>query len=192
MPKPPASVRAAWIGGICAIVAAVVGAAAAYTFRGHEPDRIAVTSPTPQPAPQNALPSPDPEDTHDKKVLTEQSQKIEGNDNVTVGPISGVGGNVVVNPPPKRVKRTVLNNEDSPTLILKTIHKDSPLDSVADPENFLGTVAVGTEVKVIDDSEIPSGNPFLVFQEIEMLSGPLKGKRGWVSRNTIRTIETSE
>lgn len=123
-------------------------------------------------------------------VTVDNSINVRENNGTIVGAGNRgtvIGGDVVINPLPPVRKRNVLDNDGSPTLVLKQLG-DDPLDSVIELDNHLGLAAVGTEVRVLDEKK--AVNPFLVFRKVEILAGDLKGKTGWVSQNCIRLVES--
>jgi hypothetical protein len=118
------------------------------------------------------------------------SINVQDNSGIIVGPGNQgpvIGGDVNINPLPPIRKRQVLNNDGSPTLVLKQLG-DDPLSSAAETANHLAVVAAGTEVRVLN--ELKAVNPLVVFSKVEILDGDHKGKTGWVSQNCIQTVES--
>ena len=109
-----------------------------------------------------------------------------------------VGGDQVgrdkieINPRLRIVEKRVLDNEGSPTLVLKNPGDGKqPLTVAMMKNNQLGVAPVGTEVRVLGE-ERTTAVPFLTLTKVELLSSDLKGVTGWVSRNTIRIVREPE
>ncbi len=119
-------------------------------------------------------------------------QQITGNNNVQIQSIKNAR-DVIINARPKIVRKHVLDNAGSATLMLKEIkNKGNPLLDALDPSNQWGGVAAGTEVRIVEDTEeIKTPNPAIRFRKVEILEGDLKGKTGWVSSNVIRIVEVA-
>lgn len=86
---------------------------------------------------------------------------------------------------------TILDNQGSPTLVLKSFPEDRDFMKYAlKPENQIGLAEVGAEVNVIEERETKL--PFMKASKVLFLSGRLKNQTGWVSSNTLRLVQLSD
>lgn len=119
------------------------------------------------------------------------SNSIVNSGIMVTGDVSGmIAGRdiIIINPQRAPVKKLVLNNDGMATLVMKEDTEDL-LFGGADAQNHVGFAIVGTEVRMLEGRKAPI--PVLVYRMVEILSGELKGKKGWVSQNAIRTVETN-
>jgi hypothetical protein len=107
--------------------------------------------------------------------------KVEVRDSTVRGDIFG-GDKIVVQT--KYRDANILNNQGSPTLVIKSFPEDKNfIKHGTQQENFLGVAEVGTEVSVLETKETTL--PLMKAKKILILSGDLKGETGWVSANTV-------
>lgn len=121
----------------------------------------------------------------------ESSISISNSGIMVTGDVNGmIAGRdiIIINPQREPVKKLVLNNDGLATLVLKENTEDL-MFGATDEQTHVGFAIVGTEIKLLKGRKAPI--PVLVFRMVEILSGELKGKKGWVSQNAIHEVESN-
>ena len=126
--------------------------------------------------------------------IRQRGHKTETNINnygiLVTGDVTGmVAGRdiIIINPRREPTQKYILDNDGASTLVLKEETQELLFGAVS-PENHVGFAVRGTEIRLLEDKR--RVNPVIVFRLVEILSGELKGKRGWVSQNVIRSVES--
>ena len=127
-------------------------------------------------------------------VFISPSQPAESQSNNSgISIIGNVGdrNSLTVVQQPKYRETTVLNNQGSSTLVLKSFPQDKNfMKHSIDEKNQLGIAAVGTEVKVLEKRA--TNLAAMMAKKVKILSGDLEGETGWVSANAVREVKVPE
>ena len=127
-------------------------------------------------------------------VFISPSQPAESQSNNSgISIIGNVGdrNSLTVVQQPKYRETTVLNNQGSSTLVLKSFPQDKNfMKHSIDEKNQLGIAAVGTEVKVLEKRA--TNLAAMMAKKVKILSGDLEGETEWVSANAVREVKVPE